>query len=98
MKSTTPSRLQRIITCVPIVLVFAFGIIGSTARLRVEAAGSNFLWKATRNQSSVYLLGSVHLLTKDFYRSIQRSRRRTRMRTCSSKKLISARRRAPTRR
>jgi len=66
LKSTTRSRVQRIVTSVPVVLVLA-GIIGSTAWLRVETAGSNFLWKATRNRSSVYLLGSVHLLTKDFY-------------------------------
>jgi uncharacterized protein len=66
LKSTTRSRFQRIVTSVPVVLVLA-GIVGSTAWLRVETAGSNFLWKATRNRSSVYLLGSVHLLTKDFY-------------------------------
>jgi uncharacterized protein len=34
-----------------------------------QAAGParNFLWKATGKQGVVYLVGSVHLLTKDFY-------------------------------
>jgi len=37
--------------------------------LEVHAAGArNFIWKATgRNGGVVYLVGSVHLLTKDFY-------------------------------
>jgi uncharacterized protein YbaP (TraB family) len=31
------------------------------------AATRNFLWKASRGQSVVYLVGSVHLLSKDYY-------------------------------
>jgi uncharacterized protein YbaP (TraB family) len=31
------------------------------------AASRNFIWKATGKQGSLYLAGSVHLLTKDFY-------------------------------
>jgi uncharacterized protein YbaP (TraB family) len=42
-------------------------IATSVAWLHVDAAPGNFLWKATKNQNSIYLLGSVHLLTKDFY-------------------------------
>lgn len=42
-------------------------IATSVAWLHVDAAAGNFLWKATKNQNSIYLLGSVHLLTKDFY-------------------------------
>jgi uncharacterized protein YbaP (TraB family) len=34
---------------------------------QVETADKNFLWKATRGKSSLYLVGSVHLLTKDYY-------------------------------
>jgi uncharacterized protein len=35
---------------------------------QVEAAPArNFIWKATGKQGVVYLVGSVHLLTKDFY-------------------------------
>ena len=33
----------------------------------VRAAAQNFLWKASRGQGVVYLVGSVHLLTKDYY-------------------------------
>lgn len=32
-----------------------------------DAAPRNFLWKATGKQGAVYLVGSVHMLTKDFY-------------------------------
>jgi uncharacterized protein YbaP (TraB family) len=31
------------------------------------APARNFIWKATGKQGSLYLVGSVHLLTKDFY-------------------------------
>src|SRR5919198_3475114 len=31
------------------------------------AASRNFIWKATGKEGTVYLVGSVHLLTKDFY-------------------------------
>lgn len=33
----------------------------------VDAAPRAFMWKATGRESVVYLVGSVHLLTKDFY-------------------------------
>ena len=33
----------------------------------VETAGKSFLWKATKGTGSLYLVGSVHLLTKDYY-------------------------------
>lgn len=32
-----------------------------------RAATRSFMWKATRQQGAVYLVGSVHMLTKDFY-------------------------------
>src|SRR5437867_2934245 len=32
-----------------------------------SAQTHSFLWKATRGTSLVYLVGSVHLLTKDYY-------------------------------
>jgi uncharacterized protein YbaP (TraB family) len=32
-----------------------------------DAAARSFLWKATRGQGVVYLVGSLHLLTKDYY-------------------------------
>jgi len=45
-------------------LVVAFVAI---APLRPEAASRNFLWKVTKGQGAVYLVGSVHMLTADFY-------------------------------
>jgi hypothetical protein len=33
----------------------------------VSAQGHSFLWKATKGQGVVYLLGSVHVLSKDYY-------------------------------
>jgi uncharacterized protein YbaP (TraB family) len=38
-----------------------------TASSHVETADRNFLWKATKGSSSLFLVGSVHLLTKDYY-------------------------------
>jgi uncharacterized protein YbaP (TraB family) len=35
--------------------------------LPTHAAGRAFAWKATGRQGAVYLVGSVHLLSKDFY-------------------------------
>jgi uncharacterized protein len=32
-----------------------------------SAQGHSFLWKATKGENLVYLVGSVHLLTKDYY-------------------------------
>jgi uncharacterized protein YbaP (TraB family) len=32
-----------------------------------SAAGNNFLWKASKGRGTIYLVGSVHLLTKDYY-------------------------------
>ncbi len=48
-------------------LGLAVVVVAAVASLRVDGAGGNFLWKATNNQNSIYLVGSVHLLTKDFY-------------------------------
>jgi uncharacterized protein YbaP (TraB family) len=45
-------------------LVFAFTAI---APARPLAATRSFLWKATKGQGVVYLVGSVHMLTADFY-------------------------------
>src|SRR2546428_7437772 len=32
-----------------------------------DAATRNFLWKASGKQGVVYLVGSIHMLTKDYY-------------------------------
>jgi uncharacterized protein len=40
---------------------------GETPEAGGAAPARNFIWKATGKQGVVYLVGSVHLLTKDFY-------------------------------
>lgn len=49
-------------------LVLALAVaFAALAPLQAAAPTRNFLWKATGKQGVVYLVGSVHLLTKDFY-------------------------------
>ena len=47
--------------------IAAATLLVAAALIPTQAASQNFLWKATRNQGIVYLVGSVHLLTKDYY-------------------------------
>ena len=42
-------------------------IVAAYALAPLHAQNRNFIWKASRGQSSVYLVGSVHLLSKDYY-------------------------------
>jgi uncharacterized protein YbaP (TraB family) len=49
----------------PALLAVALAL--ATAATPVETAGKNFLWKATSGAGRLYLVGSVHLLTKDYY-------------------------------
>ena len=52
----------------PVRRTFAAALALSVAVALVPAAaGNNFLWKASKGQATVYLVGSVHLLTKDYY-------------------------------
>jgi uncharacterized protein YbaP (TraB family) len=62
----------------PSAVVFGLAAIGAAALLAAfvatapaaaqpRAATRSFMWKATRQQGVVYLVGSVHMLTKDFY-------------------------------
>jgi uncharacterized protein YbaP (TraB family) len=37
------------------------------ATMSAQGASRNFLWKATKGGSTMYLVGSVHLLAKDYY-------------------------------
>jgi len=37
------------------------------ASVGAQGAGRNFMWKATKGGSTMYLVGSVHLLAKDYY-------------------------------
>jgi uncharacterized protein YbaP (TraB family) len=48
-------------------LVLAVALAIAIASARIESAPANFLWRATKGQGSLYLVGSVHLLTKDYY-------------------------------
>ncbi len=41
--------------------------IAATANHSLHAQNRDFIWKASRGQSVVYLVGSVHLLSKDYY-------------------------------
>src|SRR5439155_24437777 len=42
-------------------------LLVSSALAHGEAAGRNFLWKATGRQGVVYLVGSIHALPADAY-------------------------------
>jgi uncharacterized protein YbaP (TraB family) len=56
---TAKSRaLRAVVICVALVTAFPW---------RVSAQTRNFGWKVTGNQNVIYLVGSVHLLTKNFY-------------------------------
>lgn len=39
----------------------------TASAIPVDSAARNFLWKATKGSGTLYLVGSVHLLTKDYY-------------------------------
>ena len=47
------------------VMMAAVAVANTAAQPR--SATRSFMWKATRQQGAVYLVGSVHMLTKDFY-------------------------------
>jgi len=47
--------------------IAAATLLVAAALVPAQAAAQNFLWKPTRGQGTVYLVGSVHLLTKDYY-------------------------------
>jgi uncharacterized protein YbaP (TraB family) len=47
------------------VVIAAVAVANAAAQPRT--ATRSFMWKATRQQGAVYLVGSVHMLTKDFY-------------------------------
>jgi uncharacterized protein YbaP (TraB family) len=57
------SRTRRLATL--LTLATALAVVVSAAR--TFAAEQSFLWKASSARGSVYLVGSVHMLTKDYY-------------------------------
>jgi uncharacterized protein YbaP (TraB family) len=48
-------------------LAVAVALAISVASAGTGSAANSFLWKATKGQGSLYLVGSVHLLSKDYY-------------------------------
>jgi uncharacterized protein len=57
------SAFRRTFTALAVVMA----VVAPAVEQRAAAATRNFIWKASRGQSVVYLVGSVHLLTKDYY-------------------------------
>jgi uncharacterized protein YbaP (TraB family) len=49
-----------------VTLALAIGVL-SSAKAPLRAQNHDFIWKASRGPSVVYLVGSVHLLSKDYY-------------------------------
>src|SRR2546425_10900222 len=39
----------------------------ATALTAARAATRNFIWKVSGKQNAIYLVGSIHMLTKDYY-------------------------------
>ena len=49
------------------VLAIVLGLVVSSTPLVAQQPGSHFLWKVEGDGGSAYLLGSLHVLTADFY-------------------------------
>jgi len=64
MTTNTPHR-PRISSCR--VMLSALVVVLGVSQASVPAAGRSFLWKATNARGSLYLVGSVHMLSKDYY-------------------------------
>jgi len=50
-----------------VVAVAMAAVAVTTAIAQPRTTTRSFMWKATRQQGAIYLVGSVHMLTKDFY-------------------------------
>ena len=48
-------------------VAMATAVVLSVAAVRPLAAERSFLWKASNGRNSIYLVGSVHMLTQDYY-------------------------------
>ena len=48
-------------------LLAALALALTASSIPLDSAAKNFLWKATKGPSTLYLVGSVHVLTKDYY-------------------------------
>ena len=60
------NTLRRPRSALAVAVVMAAVAVANTAA-QPRSATRSFMWKATRQQGAVYLVGSVHMLTKDFY-------------------------------
>jgi len=60
------NTFRRSRSALAVAVVMAAVAVANTAA-QPRAATRSFMWKATRQQGAVYLVGSVHMLTKDFY-------------------------------
>jgi uncharacterized protein YbaP (TraB family) len=60
------NTLRRSRSALAVAVAMAAVAVASTAA-QPRTATRSFMWKATRQQGAVYLVGSVHMLTKDFY-------------------------------
>jgi len=59
---------RRPVAVVAALLLAAIATTSATGAAQSRSAGTrSFMWKATRQQGVVYLVGSVHMLTQDFY-------------------------------
>src|SRR5262249_53610925 len=50
-----------------LIVALAMAAVTVASAAAQPRAARSFMWKATRQQGAVYLVGSVHMLTKDFY-------------------------------
>jgi uncharacterized protein YbaP (TraB family) len=60
------NTLRRSRSALVVAVAMAAVVVTSTAA-QPRTGTRSFMWKATRQQGAVYLVGSVHMLTKDFY-------------------------------
>jgi len=52
----------------PVLRRFAVAVVVAAAALcDARAATRNFIWKISGRQNAIYLVGSIHMLTKDYY-------------------------------
>jgi uncharacterized protein len=54
-------------TCAALIVLLSAALVSSAAKAQSAAPAKSLLWKASSRQGTVYLVGSVHLLTKDYY-------------------------------
>lgn len=67
LRSDQRTLSQPLLACratIPLVLAI---VVCLALVCSVRAQNRSFLWKATRGSGSVYLVGSVHMLSKDYY-------------------------------